>query len=146
MSEDLLASFSQPKKRLKTLSLSSIAVLIYTTIGVCLANIELHLLWWLLIVLLYHWCLLLLKDDRISSTIVIVAFCMAIVALLDQAKPDLSLNYALAVGFFAAIDLPIVMYLTSETWGRAKVISFSTSIAWLGLTLGWLISQYPAIG
>jgi hypothetical protein len=65
---------------------------------------------------------------------------VAIVALLDRAKPDLSLNYALAVGFFAAIDLPMVMYLTSEAWGRSKAISFSTSIAWLGLTLGWLIS------
>jgi hypothetical protein len=138
--DTLSKSFFQPRKRLKTLSLCLITVLVYTTIGVCLANIDINLLWWLLIILIYHLCLSLSKDDQISSTIVIVAFYLAIVALLERSKPDLSLNYALAIGFFAAIDLPMVIYLTSEAWGRSKAISFSTSIAWLGLTLGWLVS------
>ncbi len=146
MQENLLNDrLLQPKKKLKTLSLTLITVLIYTTIGVCLTNIEINLLWWLSIVLLYHCCLSVSADDHISTAIVITAFYLTIVALLDRAEPSLSLDYALAIGFFAAINLPMVMNLTSETWGRSKAISFSTSIAWLGLTLGWLVANYPAI-
>jgi hypothetical protein len=139
-------SLSLPRKEIKTVSLTLIATLIYTIVGVCLAKIEINLVWWLSIVLLYHWCLLRSDSDLASIVIVIVAFYLAIVTILDRAEPSLSLSHILTIGFFAALALPSIVYLNSSTWGREKAISFSTSIAWLGLIIGWLVSHYPSVG
>jgi hypothetical protein len=123
----------------KAFSLTLITFLVYTTIGFCLASIGFDLIWWLVILLLYHWYVSKPSGRYLLTLLVIVLLNFAIVYILHQAKPSLSLDRSLAIAFFATINSPLAMKLTIGFWGRAGAITFSTAITWLGLIWGWLL-------
>ncbi|NJK49904.1 hypothetical protein HC931_18765 [Candidatus Gracilibacteria bacterium] len=137
--------FGERDNGFKAFSLALITFLIYATIGFCLASLGINLIWWLAIVLLYHWYLSKLCACNLLTLIVIVSLNLAIVYIIHQAKPSLSLYNSLAIAFLATINSPLAIKLTIESWGRVGAITFSTAITWLGLIFGWLLPNYSVI-
>jgi hypothetical protein len=147
MAQNLIADFYKNKSQNnedKVFSLALITILVYATVGFCLASIDVNLIWWLLTILLYHWYLSKQSLD-FSTLIVIASLKLAIIYIMYQARPSLSLESSIAIAFFATINPPILTKLTTVAWGIESAIAVSTVIAWLGLIIGWLLFQSSLI-
>lgn len=137
--------------------LSFMIVLIYVIVGFCLASLQTGLQFWSLGILIYHWCLIQLDRwqhnqqwfNNLSKIILRLAFSVsmmgAIAKLIDQTKPNLPLYHAIALGLTAVLNTLIMIALMIEHFGKFKTLVLSTSLAWTGLLLGWLV-QYCQLG
>lgn len=138
----------------RVLSLSLLMLLLYTTVGFCLACLGTSFWLWTLTVFIYHLNLASLEVkecDRekihvswktLPTILYIVPITFVFTELTDVGKSGLQIYNSLALGLTTAISSLGIITVLVKYLGKVEAIILSTGLSWLGFSLGWMIQNF----